>query len=119
MNQNEHALYLRLARARSCLRGGCSGGKGNSFAERSADRISSTSTPQFGFFPFDFPVETHSENAAACSGAHFCERHSRSVVAREAQARSASFEEEEEVEVEEGEEVDSPLLEEFAAMQAA
>ena len=72
-----------------------------------------------GSLPFDFPVETHSANAAACSGAHFCERHSRSVVAREAQARSASFAEEEVEEEVEVEDDDASPPPEFAAMHAA
>ena len=96
-----------------------------------AERIASTSAPQLGFFPFDFfpPEETHSAKAAACSGAHFCERHSSSVVASEAQARSASCwvaaeeveEEVEEVEIDDEEEEASPPPKalELAAMQAA
>ena len=81
----------------------------------SAVFMASTSSPQLGFLPFDLPVATHSANAAACSGAHFCERHSRSVVASEAQARSASF-----VEVEVVDDEASPLEEkEFAATHAA
>lgn len=84
------------------------------------------------FVPFVLPVQTHSANAAASSGAHFWDKHSIRVVASEAQARSASFAAEEEVEVEEEVaveeevEVDSPwppLIPlnalEFAAMHAA
>ena len=85
--------------------------------------MASTSSPQFGFLPFDLPVETQAANAAACSGAHFCARHSRSMVAREAQARSASSAaaaaaaEEVEVEVDDS---SPPLIEiEFAATHAA
>ena len=74
--------------------------------------------PQFGFLPLDLPLETHSANAAAWSGAHRCARHSSSVVASEAQARSASWVAAEE-EVEEVEEVDDEEAVEFAAMHAA